>query len=108
MNWIVLVVSGCFEAVWAVALSKSEGFTHLTPALVFVGGLVISMAGLAFAMQTLPAGTSYAVWVGIGASLTVLHGMLVGSEPVTTAKLVFLAGLIGCIIGLKAVSSNTA
>lgn len=101
MAWLVLVLSGVFEAVWAVALGRSEGFTRLTPTLVFVGGIVVSMAGLAYAMRSLPIGTSYAVWVGIGASLTVAFGMVTGDESVTPVKLFLLLGLIGCVIGLK-------
>ena len=101
MAWLVLVLSGVFEAVWAVALGRSEGFTRLSPTLVFVGGLVVSMAGLAYAMRSLPIGTSYAVWVGIGASLTVAFGMVTGDESVTPVKLFLLLGLIGCVIGLK-------
>lgn len=101
MAWIVLVVSGMFEAVWAVALGKSEGFTRLTPSLVFAGGLLVSMVGLAWAMRDLPTGTAYAVWVGIGASLAVIYGMVTGDEAVTAIKVALILGLIGCIVGLK-------
>ena len=71
MSWIVLIVSGMLEAVWAAALSASHGFTRLRPTQLFAAALVASMAGLAWAMTDLPTGTAYAVWVGIGASLTV-------------------------------------
>jgi quaternary ammonium compound-resistance protein SugE len=101
MAWLVLVVSGVLESVWAVALGKTEGFTRPLPSVVFVAALTASMAGLAYAMRTLPVGTAYAVWVGIGASLTVAFGMLTGEEPVSTVKLLLLLGLIGCVIGLK-------
>jgi quaternary ammonium compound-resistance protein SugE len=101
MAWVVLVLSGVLEAVWAVALGKSEGFTRLTPTLVFLVGLVVSMGGLAYALRTLPIGTGYAVWVGVGASLTVLYGMASGAESVSVIKVLLLMGLIGCIIGLK-------
>lgn len=74
MAWIVLVLSGVLEAVWAVALGKSEGFSRLTPSLVFLVGIVLSRGGLAYALRTLPVGTGYAVWVGIGAVLTVACG----------------------------------
>uniref|UniRef100_UPI0035670C0D DMT family transporter n=1 Tax=Nocardioides sp. TaxID=35761 RepID=UPI0035670C0D len=73
MAWLVLIVSGVLEAVWAVALGKSEGFSRLTPTLVFLVGIVLSMGGLAYALRTLPVGTGYAVWVGVGASLTVVY-----------------------------------
>ena len=101
MAWIVLVVSGVLEAVWAVALGKSEGFARLTPSLVFLVGLVLSMGGLAYALRTVPVGTGYAVWVGIGAALTVAYGMSSGAESVTAVKVLLLVGLIGCVVGLK-------
>jgi len=101
MAWLVLILSGVLEAVWAVALGRSEGFSRLAPTLVFLAGLVLSMGGLAYALRTLPVGTGYAVWVGVGASLTVVHGMVSGAESVSIVKVVLLLGLIGCIIGLK-------
>lgn len=101
MAWSVLIVSGVLEAVWAVALGRSEGFSRLVPSLVFVVALVLSMGGLAYAMRTLPIGTSYAVWVGIGAALTVGAGMVSGTESVSVVKVVLLAGLVGCVVGLK-------
>lgn len=103
MAWWVLVVSGIFESVWAVALGRSEGFTRLGPSAVFAGALAVSMAGLAYAMRSLPVGTSYAVWVGIGATGTVLFGMVAGEEQVTAVKVLLLLGLIGCVAGLKLV-----
>ncbi|SFS81239.1 DMT family transporter [Saccharopolyspora flava] len=101
MAWIVLIVSGMFEAVWAVALSKSEGFTRLMPSLIFVAGLAVSMGGLALAMRTLPAGTSYAVWVAIGAVLTIGYSMATGDESISPLKIALLLGLITCVVGLK-------
>lgn len=103
MAWLVLLVSGVLEAVWAVALGRSEGFTRLTPSVVFVLGLVLSMGGLAYAMRTLPLGTSYAVWVGVGASLTVAFGMVTGEEAISVVKVLLLLGLVGCVVGLKLV-----
>ncbi|HHW84133.1 MAG TPA: QacE family quaternary ammonium compound efflux SMR transporter [Actinomycetales bacterium] len=103
MAWVVLIVSGMFEAVWAVALGKSEGFTRLVPSLVFAGALIVSMGGLAYAMRELPIGTSYAIWVGIGASLAVIYSMATGLEPVSLVKVLLILGLIGCVIGLKVV-----
>jgi len=101
MAWVVLVVSGVLESVWAVALGKSEGFTRPVPSVVFLVGIVLSMGGLAYAMRTLPVGTAYAVWVGIGAALTVAFGMATGDESVTAIKVLLMLGLIGCVIGLK-------
>lgn len=101
MAWLILVLSGMFEAVWAIALGKSEGFTRLGPSLVFGAALVVSMGGLAYAMRELPTGTAYAVWVGIGASIAVIYGMVTGTEAVTLVRVLLLAGLVGCIIGLR-------
>lgn len=103
MSWIVLVVSGVLEAVWATALGRSEGFSRLGPSIVFGVALLLSMLGLGYAMRELPVGTSYAVWVGIGASLTVAYAMITGAEPVSLIKVLLLMGLIGCIVGLKIV-----
>jgi quaternary ammonium compound-resistance protein SugE len=101
MSWLVLVLSGVLEAVWATALGKSEGFSRLGPSIVFLVGLLLSMAGLAYAMRDLPVGTAYAVWVGIGAVLTVAYAMATGTETVSALKLLLLAGIVGCVIGLK-------
>ncbi|KFI60725.1 DMT family transporter [Bifidobacterium cuniculi] len=101
MAWLVLVLSGMCEAVWAIALDKAEGFTKLVPSIVFVVGMIASMGGLSYALRSLPVGTAYAVWVGIGAALTVIYGMVTGAESVSMVKVVCLVGLIACIIGLK-------
>lgn len=101
MSWLVLVVSGLLEAVWAVALSKSEGFSRPLPTAVFVAAAALSIVGLGYAMRELPVGTSYAVWVGIGASLTVAYSMLTGAESMSVVKVLLLAGIVGCVIGLK-------
>ncbi|MBG6225512.1 quaternary ammonium compound-resistance protein SugE [Arthrobacter sp. CAN_A2] len=101
MAWIVLVISGVLEAVWATALGRSEGFSRLAPTVVFGVAIAASMAGLAYAMRTLPIGTAYAVWVGIGASLTVVYAMATGTEPASLLKVVFLLMIIGGVIGLK-------
>ncbi len=103
MSWIILIASGLFEAVWATALGKSEGFTKLWPSIIFGAALVVSMAGLAFAMREISTGTAYAVWVGIGASLTVIYAMVTGDTSVSWIKIMLLMGLVGCIIGLKLV-----
>jgi quaternary ammonium compound-resistance protein SugE len=101
VSWLVLIVSGALEAVWAVALGKSEGFTRLTPSLVFAAAAAASMVGLAYAMRSIPTGTAYAVWVAIGATLTVAYGMATGDEQASLVKVLLLAGIIGCVIGLK-------
>lgn len=106
MSWIVLIVSGVLEAVWATALGKSEGLTKLWPSVVFVGALLISTGGLGLAMRDIPTGTAYAVWVGIGAALTVLYAMAFGAEPASLAKVLLILGLVGCIVGLKLVDGG--
>jgi quaternary ammonium compound-resistance protein SugE len=104
MAWLVLVASGVLEAVWATAMDRSDGFSRLLPSLVFAVSLLFSMAGLAFAMRSLPTGTSYAVWVGVGAVLTVGYAMLTGDETASPVKVLLIAGVVGCIAGLKVVS----
>ena len=101
MHWLVLVFSGVLEAVWATALDRSEGFTRPVPSIVFAVALVASMGGLAYAMRGLPIGTAYAVWVGVGAALTAGYAMWVGQEPVSAVRLLLLAGIVGCVVGLK-------
>jgi quaternary ammonium compound-resistance protein SugE len=103
MSWLVLIVAGVFEAVWATALGRSEGFTRLGPTVVFAVALVISMAGLGYAMRELPVGTSYAVWVAVGASLTVAYAMATGTEPVSLARILLILGIVGCVVGLKVI-----
>ena len=100
MSWFVLVVSGLFEAVWATALGRMDGLRP-GPIVVFVVALVVSMGGLGWAMRDLPTGTAYAVWVAVGASATVAWAMVTGAEPFTLARVLLIAGIIGCVIGLK-------
>ena len=101
MSWIVLVLSGVLEAVWATALGKSEGLSRLGPTVVFFLGLAASMGGLAYAMRELPVGTAYAVWVGIGAVLTVVYAMATGEEALSVLKVLFLTMIIAGVLGLK-------
>ena len=103
MAWLVPVVSGVSEAVWATALGKSENFSRLIPSAVFFAAQALSMVGLAFAMRERPVGTSYAVWVGIGAVLTVVYTMVTGDESVSLLRIVFLPRIVGSVIGLKLV-----
>ena len=104
MSWFILILSGVLEAVWATALGKSEGFTKPWPTIIFGVALVASMGGLAFALRDIPTGTGYAIWVGIGAALTVTYAMVTGTEPASLVKVLLLLGLVGCIVGLKLVS----
>ncbi|HEY6801516.1 MAG TPA: multidrug efflux SMR transporter [Agromyces sp.] len=106
MAWVILIISGVLEAVWATALGKSEGFTKLWPSVVFGVALLASMAGLAWAMRDISTGTAYAVWVGIGAALTVIWAMITGETDVSWVKLALIAGLVGCVVGLKLVDGT--
>lgn len=101
MSWLFLVVSGVLEAVWAIALGRTEGFSRIGPSVIFGVALVGSMVGLGLAMRTLPIGTAYAVWVGIGAALTVGYSMLSGDEAVSLVRILLIVGLVGCVVGLK-------
>ncbi|GAA1999755.1 multidrug efflux SMR transporter [Brevibacterium samyangense] len=103
--WTVLLVSAVLEAVWASALGASEGLSRPLPTAVFLVALAASMLGLGHAARTIPMSTAYAVWTGIGAALTVAWAMATGTEPITALRLLFLAGIIGAVIGLKAVGA---
>ena len=104
MSWLVLALSGALEAVWASALDASDGFKKRRSTILFLISLALSMAGLAWATVELPIGTAYAVWVGIGASLTVIWSMYRGMEKATIPRIVLLMVLIGSVAGLRAVS----
>ncbi|MBY8871075.1 ligand-binding protein SH3 [Micromonospora sp. PLK6-60] len=101
MAWIVLVLSGLLETVWAIALDRSAGFSRPVPTAVFGVSLVASMAGLAYALRDIPVGTGYAVWVGIGAVGTALVGMLALGEPANLPRIACLALVVAGVVGLK-------
>ena len=103
MAWVVLVLSGMFETVWALALAQSDGFKKLVPTIVFFIACTISMGGLAYALKTLPVGTGYAIWVGIGAIGTAAYGMVMLGEPATVARIVCLILIVAGVVGLKLV-----
>lgn len=98
---MVLLASAVLEAVWAIALKESHGFTVLAPTVVFFITNPISLIGLGYAMRGLPISIAYAIWTGLGAALTVGASMVMGTETISALKLIFLAGIIGCVIGLK-------
>ncbi|MFC8041626.1 DMT family transporter [Paenarthrobacter sp. NPDC057355] len=104
MSWLILILSGALEAVWAAALHRSKGFRKPVPTVVFLVAVVASMGGLAIAMQSIPTGTAYAVWVGVGVVLTAAYAMITKVEPTTTARLLLLAGIGACVVGLKVVA----
>ncbi|TQM35474.1 DMT family transporter [Pseudonocardia cypriaca] len=101
MAWIALIVSGVLETVWAAALSQSRGFTRLVPSVVFGVALVLSMVGLAIALRTIPVGTGYAIWVGIGAVGTATYGIVALGEPASVARLLCLVAIVAGVVGLK-------
>ncbi|GAB2572057.1 quaternary ammonium compound-resistance protein SugE [Paractinoplanes abujensis] len=101
MAWVVLVVSGVLESVWAIALGRSQGFTRLIPSVVFGVALVLSMVGLAYSLKSIPVGTGYAVWVGIGAVGTAVAGMVFLGESASVLRIVSLLLVVAGVIGLK-------
>ena len=101
MAWLVLVVSGVFESVWAIALGRTEGFTKPAPTVVFLVALVLSMAGLAYAMRELPTGTAYAVWTGIGTVGTLIFGILLFHENVSAPQILCVCLIVSGIVGLR-------
>jgi quaternary ammonium compound-resistance protein SugE len=101
MAWLVLLLSGVLESVWAVALARTAGFTRLAPSVVFAVALVLSMIGLGYALRTIPIGTGYAVWVGIGVAGTSLAGMLFLGESANVLRMVSMVLVLAGVIGLK-------
>ncbi|UKA54073.1 multidrug efflux SMR transporter [Arthrobacter sp. FW305-BF8] len=106
--WIILLASAVLEAVWATALGLSDGLTRPLPTVVFVVTAALSMQGLGMAVKHIPLGTAYAVWVGIGAALTVGWAMATGVEPFSLLKVLFIAGIVGCAAGLKMLPAGSA
>ena len=104
--WIWLLVAGLFEIQWAVTLKYTEGFTRLWPSVFCLLGMIISVYGLAVAQKTLPLGTSYAVWVGIGILGATIFGMVLFNEPKTLIRIGFIALILIGIIGLKVSSPS--
>lgn len=104
MSWLYLAIAGIFEIVWAIALKYSQGFTKLVPSIVTVIGMLISFYLLALATKSLPLGTAYAVWTGIGAFGTVILGILFFHEPFSFLRMLFLCFILIGIIGVKATS----
>ncbi|MBM3074135.1 quaternary ammonium compound efflux SMR transporter SugE [Enterobacter sp. RHBSTW-00994] len=101
MSWIILVVAGLLEVVWAIGLKYTHGFTRLTPSIITVTAMIVSIALLSWAMRTLPVGTAYAVWTGIGAVGAAITGILLLGESASLARIASLALIVAGIIGLK-------
>lgn len=108
MAWIYLVVAGIFECVWAIGLKYTEGFTRLLPTSWTVGAMAISFLLLSTAMKTIPVGTAYAVWTGIGAIGVAIVGMILFDESREAARLVSIALIVAGVIGLKIFSPGSA
>lgn len=106
MAWILLAVAGLLEVGWSIGLKFTEGFTRLWPSVFTVIGFAASMFLLAQAARTLPIGTAYGVWVGIGAAGAAVVGMLVLGEPATAARIFFICLLLVSVVGLKATSGH--
>jgi len=101
MSWVILICAGLLEMVWAVGLKYADGFRRPLPSVIVGLAAVASVVLLAFAARTLPIGTAYAIWVGIGALGAVVMGVILFNEPATPARIACLLLLVGSIIGLK-------
>ncbi|MFJ9924493.1 MULTISPECIES: DMT family transporter [Streptomyces] len=106
MAWVLLVVAGLLEVGWSVGMKYSEGFTRPVPSVLTGAGIVASMVLLSYAARTLPIGTAYGVWVGIGAAGAAVLGMVVLGEPVTAARIFFVCLLLVAVVGLKATGGH--
>ncbi|HVG62789.1 MAG TPA: quaternary ammonium compound efflux SMR transporter SugE [Hyalangium sp.] len=101
MPWVLLIIAGLLEVCWAIGLKYTDGFTRPLPTVLTVLAIIASMVLLSLAARSLPIGTAYAIWVGIGALGAAILGIVLFKEPVTAARLFFLALLLTSIIGLK-------
>lgn len=101
MAWVLLVIAGLLEVGWAIGLKYTEGFSRLWPSILTLSAMTGSVVLLAIAMKSLPVGTSYAVWVGVGAVGTALLGMVLFSEPASAGRLISLGFIVAGIVGLK-------
>ena len=104
MAWVLIIIAGLLESGWAIGLKYTDGFTKLVPSVLTIAGIMLSMFLLSVATRTLPIGTAYAVWVGIGSVGAAILGMAVLGEPVTAPRLFFLGLLLVAIVGLKMTS----
>lgn len=104
MAWLVLFIAGLFETVWAISMKYSEGFTKLWPSVITLATMAVSVYLLSWSLKTLPVGTAYAVWTGIGAIGAAILGMLLFDEPRTMLRILFILLIISGIIGLQVTS----
>ncbi|CAG6391344.1 multidrug efflux SMR transporter [Streptomyces cocklensis] len=106
MAWVLIIVAGLLEVVWSIGMKYTDGFTRLWPSVFTGAGIAASMLLLSQAAKTLPIGTAYGVWVGIGAAGAAVVGMLVLGEPATAARIFFVALLLVAVVGLKATAGH--
>ncbi len=106
MNWLILIVAGLFEIGWAVGLKYTDGFTRPVPTIATVLSMIVSLGLLGFALKSLPVGTAYAMWVGVGSIGTALVGVLLLGEPATLGRMASLALIAAGIVGLKLASPH--
>lgn len=104
MAWVILVIAGLFETGWAIGLKYTEGFTRLWPTIWTILAMIVSLWLLGIAMKTLPVGTAYSIWVGVGAIGTVILGIVLLGEPANAGRLISITFIIAGIIGLKLAS----
>jgi quaternary ammonium compound-resistance protein SugE len=101
MPWLILVIAALFETVWAIGLKYTDGFTRFWPSVGTVAAMAVSVTLLAVAMKSLPVGTAYAIWVGIGAVGTVILGVVLFGEPLNTLRIASVALIVAGLVGLK-------
>jgi quaternary ammonium compound-resistance protein SugE len=101
MNWLLLITAGIFEIVWAIGIKYTEGFTRLWPSVATLAAMLVSIVLLGIAMKSLPVGTAYAVWVGVGAVGTAIFGIILFGEPASAMRLLSLGLIVAGIVGLK-------
>jgi quaternary ammonium compound-resistance protein SugE len=104
MAWVYLLIAGLLEVGWAIGLKYTEGFSRLWPSVATIGAMILSLAFLGLALKTLPVGTAYAVWTGIGAVGTVILGIYLFAEPATAQRLACIGLIVAGIVGLKIVT----
>lgn len=106
MAWLYLVIAGIFEVVWAISLKFSNGFTRLVPSVITIAGMIVSFYFLAIATKTLPIGTAYAAWTGIGAVGAIIVGTLFLNEPISLTRILFMILILAGVLGLKFTSGH--
>jgi len=107
MSWLILFIAGLFEVAWAIGLKYSEGFTKLWPSIFTIVSIIISMGLLAFSLKSLPVGTAYAVWTGIGAVGTAILGIILFGESKELIRIFFILLIVAGIVGLRIFSGNS-